>query len=143
MEDYETLKKYFTDKERENIQLKEELENMRKTITSYRDDKTGTSQDKNKSQNHDHNSSYNGNYFDHNTSRLVDDSTIKNEVVSSGSFKRSKSNNRLANDIQMNIAEDILKFETPAKETALPTAQNSQKSLHTLHDPNVIIYIHV
>jgi len=143
MEDYETIKKYFTDKERENIQLKEELENMRKTLTSYRDDKTVTSQDLNKSHNNDHNSSYNGNYFDHKRTRLVDDSTIKNEINTSGSYKRSKSNNRLATDNQMNIAEDTMKFETPAKETGLPSAQNSQKSLQTLHDPNVFNFIHV
>jgi uncharacterized protein with von Willebrand factor type A (vWA) domain len=139
MEDYETIKKYFTDKEKENIQLKEELDNLKHKLSQLNEDKSTNSQDKNKSNIQEHNSSYIGMYFDHNTSRLVDDSTLKNDL-STRSLKRSKSNNtNTAKEIQMNIGDDISKFETLGREGIylIQNPQQSQKSLQTLNDPNV------
>jgi hypothetical protein len=138
MEDYETIKKFFTDKERENIQLKEELDNLKKRLSTFNEDKSTNSQEKNKSNLQEHNSSYIGMYFDHNTSRLVDDFSLKNDL-SSRSLKRSKSNNtRVAKDIQINLGDDISKFETPGRDISLQNPQQSQKSIQTLNDANVI-----
>jgi hypothetical protein len=138
MEDYETIRKYFTEKEKENILLKEEVDNLKKKLSTLNEDKSSNSIDKNKSNIQEHNSSYIGMYFDHNTSRLVDDFCLKNEMMTSRSLKRSKSNNtRAAKEIQMNIPDDISKLGTPGREISLQNAQQSQKTIQTLNDGNV------
>lgn len=141
MEDYETIKKFFTDKEKENLLLKEELDTLKKKLSVLNEDKSTNSQDKNKSNIQEHNSSYIGMYFDHNTSRLVDDFSLKNDL-SSRSLKRSKSNNtREAKGNQINIGDDLSKFETPNRDNTynLQNPQDSQKTIQTLNDPNVNI----
>lgn len=138
MEDYETIRKYFTEKEKENILLKEEVDNLKKKLSTLNDDKSSNSIDKNKSNIQEHNSSYIGMYFDHNTSRVVDDFSLKNEMMTSQSLKRMKSNNtRGVKDIQMNIPDDISKLEIPGREIGMQNAQQSQKTIHTLNDGNV------
>jgi hypothetical protein len=138
MEDYDTIRKYFTEKEKENILLKEEVDNLKKKLSTLNDDKSSNSIDKNKSNIQEHNSSYIGMYFDHNTSRVVDDFSLKNEMMTSQSLKRMKSNNtRGAKEIQMNIPDDISKLEIPGREIGMQNAGQSQKTIQTLNDGNV------